>query len=73
MKITKELNLTEFKFWSEAKNHTFYYNELKELEYVLDEIYPEGCTETHINDLFWFEEEFLCESIGLDYNEYLNR
>ena len=73
MKYTVELNLTSFNFWSEAKNHNFTYSELKELEYVLDEIYPNGCTESHINDLFWFEEETLCDWIGLNYDEYLNR
>ena len=73
MKITKELSLTEFKFWSGAKQHEFTYSELKELEYTLEDLYPEGCSETDINDLFYFEEEFLCECIGLDYNEYLSR
>ena len=73
MKYTVELNLTSFNFWSEAKKHKFTYSELKELEYVLDEIYPNGCTETHINDLFHFEDETLCDWIGLNYDEYLNR
>ena len=73
MKITSELNLTNFEFWSGAKQHKFTYNELKELEYILEELYPEGCTETHINDLFYFEDETLCDWIGLNYDEYLNR
>ena len=74
MKITSELNLQSFNFWSGAKQHSFTYSELSELESQLDEFYPEGTTETKINDLFWFDEEFLCECIGLDYdNEYSNR
>jgi hypothetical protein len=33
-----------------------------------------GATETEINDMFWFEEEFLCECLGIDFEEdYLNR
>ena len=43
------------------------------IEYILDDLYPDGMTETQINDLFWFEEEFLCESIGVNYDEYLER
>jgi len=73
MKVYTELNLTNFDFWSGAKNHSFIYNELKELEFHLDELYPEGCSETDINDLFWFEEEFLCECLDIDFNEYLER
>lgn len=73
MQVTSELNLQTFEFWSGAKQHDFTHGELKELEFALEDIYPEGATETQINDLFWFEEEFLCECIGIDYNEYLNR
>ena len=73
MRVTSELNLTNFDFWSGAKDHYFTYNELKELEYQLEEFYPDGATETTINDLFWFEEQFLCECIGIDYSDYLER
>jgi hypothetical protein len=73
MKTISEINLTNFQFWSGAKNHSFTYNELQEIENNLDEIYPDGIDETHLNDLFWFEEEFLCELIGLKYKKYLKR
>ena len=72
MTITKELNLVNFDFWSGATEHSFTYNELKELEYHLEELLNNP-TETDINDLFWFEEELLCEWAGIDYDEYLNR
>jgi len=72
--INNNASLTNFDFWSGAKQHEFTYNELKELENVLDDLYPDGMEETQINDLFWFEEEFLCECIGIDFeNDYLNR
>ena len=73
MKITSELNLTSFDFWAGAKQHSFSYNELKELENTFEDLYPEGTSETTINDLFWFEEEYLCECIGLDFEEYSER
>ena len=73
MKVTSEINLTNFDFWSGAKNHSFTYNELKELEFQLEDIYTDGMNETQINDLFWFEEELLCEWLGVDFNEYENR
>ena len=74
MIITKELDLVNFTFWSGAKQHNFTYNELKEIECILEDLfYDKPTSETNINDLFWFENEFLCECIGLDYNEYSNR
>lgn len=73
MKVTSELSLTNFEFWSGAKDHEFTYSELKELEFHIEELYPDGIDETQVNDLFWFEEEFLCECLGVDYNEYLER
>ena len=40
----------------------------------LEDLYHERTpTETDINDLFWFEEKFLCECIGLDFEEYEER
>jgi len=74
MNYTKELNLVNFEFWSGAKQHKFTRNELKHLEFTLEDLYHEKPpTETEINDLFWFEEEILCEWLGIDYKEYLNR
>jgi len=73
MKATSELNLRDFDFWRGAKQHNFDYDDLNNLESTLESIYPDGMSETQVNDLFWFDEEFLCECIGLDYNEYSNR
>ena len=74
MQYTKQLNLTNFNFWSGAKQHKFSYSELQELQFQLEVLYhEEPPTETDLNDLFWFEEEFLCECIGLDFEEYENR
>ena len=71
--INENARLTSFEFWSGAKQNKFTYNELNQIESVFEDLYPEGMTETEINDLFWFEDEFLCECIGLDYDEYLKR
>ena len=74
MTIQTELDLTNFNFWSGAKEHEFTYKELKEIEFCLEDLYhSKQPSETDINDLFWFEEEFLCECIGLDFEEYLQR
>jgi len=69
MTITRELNLVNFEFWSGANQNQFTYSELKQIETELEEIFPNGATETQINDLFWFEEEFLCGLIGLSFED----
>jgi hypothetical protein len=74
MTITKELDLVNFTFWSGAKQHNFTYNELQQLEDILEDVFcDKTASETDINDLFWFEDETLCGWLGLDYDEYLNR
>lgn len=44
-------------------------DQLQNLEIILDELYPEGIDETALNDILWFEPEFIAESLGLYYNE----
>ena len=74
MYYTKEENLINFDFWSGARSHKFNDDELKEIEFSLQEFYHDRPpTETEINDLFWHEERFLCECIGLRYGEYEER
>ena len=71
--INRNAKLINFNFWSYAKQHCFTYDELNELENVFNEVYPDGIDEVDLNDMFWHKEEWLCELIRLDYDEYLNR
>lgn len=73
MKIIKHLALVDFNFWSGATQHSFTEDELNKLDDALTYEFEEGLDETCINDMFWFEEEYLCELINLDYNEYNER
>ena len=70
MIITSETSLPYFQFWSGAKANALMltYEEMEEVERVLEEIYPEGMEDTALNDLFWFDFEWVCESIGLQYD-----
>ena len=71
MIITREETLTNFDFWSGAKDNAsmLTYEQLEEVTRQLEEIYPEGMTETQINDMFWFDFGYVCELIGLSYDE----
>ena len=68
MKVYREISLSEFEFWAGAKDTVKYLtdDELEQIEQILKEIYPEGLSETDINDLFWFEDELIAEWLGYE-------
>ena len=70
MTIKTEQSLRNFEFWSGAKANTemMTAEELDSVENELEAMYPEGMTDTEINDLFWFDFEYVCDLIGLEYD-----
>ena len=57
MKITKEISLEEFEGWSGAENtldKIISEGKAQELEFILEDLYPEGMDETQLNDLCGF-------------------
>ena len=70
MTIKTEQSLRNFEFWSGAKANAemMTAEELDSVENELEAMYPEGMTDTEINDLFWFDFEYVCELIGLEYD-----
>lgn len=70
MIITREENLRNFEFWSGAADRVKYLTdeELDQIESILEDCYPEGMTETQVNDFFWFEEDTVAEWLG--YNSF---
>lgn len=76
MKMYREENLTNFEFWSGAKNTVEYltWEELETIESMLEEMYPDGMDETDINDFFWFEDDTIAEWLGYeDFEELMHR
>lgn len=68
MTITYELDLNSFQAWSGAKEtleRIQREEKCAELETVLEELYPNGMTETELNDLLWFDSESVYEWIGI--------
>ena len=69
MKITREINLRNFEAWSGAKgtlNKLIELDKCEELETVLEDLYPEGMTETQLNDVLWFDVEWIYETLGIE-------
>ena len=69
MKITSEMSLRNFKAWSGAANTLNKLIELdkcEDLEFILEDLYPDGITETQLNDLLWFDDEMIYEILGIE-------
>ncbi len=76
MKIYQEISLSNFEFWSGAKDRAEKLTEAEfdQIEAILSELYPEGVSDTFINDLFWFEEDSIAEWLGYSsFEEIYNR
>ena len=74
MIITYELDLNSFQAWSGAKDtldRIQREGKCAELENVLEELYPDGMTETELNDLLWFDSESVYEWLGIRSEEQI--
>ena len=68
MKIVSEIGLEEFNAWSGAvttKERIIEEGKEREFEDLIEECYPEGLTDTELNDLLWFEDEWIFDSLGI--------
>ena len=61
-----EESLKNFQFWGGAEDTAKYLTEEEfyTIEGILEDAYPEGITETEINDFFWFEDDTIAEWLG---------
>lgn len=56
MKIISDISLKDFGFWSGAKDtaEQLTDEQFDQVEEVLEDLYPDGVTDTELNDIFWF-------------------
>ena len=76
MTITYELDLNRFEAWSGAKEtleRIRREGKCEELENVLEELYPDGMTETELNDLLWFDSESVYGWLGIRSEEQIEK
>lgn len=72
MKLFKEESIADFKAWSGAvdtQNRIIEENKENEFDQLIEELYPDGLDETQLNDILWFEEEWIFESLGISEEE----
>ena len=68
MKITKEISLKRFDAWCGAEktlDKIISEGKAEALEFILEDLYPEGMDEIQLNDLLRFEPEWCFEAVGI--------
>ena len=76
MKIIHEIDsLLDFEPWSGAVStyETLTREQLQQLDSELEELYPEGMTDTQVNDILWFDDNWVAELLGFRNWEHLKR
>ena len=74
--IKKEISLTDFNTWSGATDTVKHltHEELETIEQNIIDIFPDGMTETELNDILWFERDMIAEWLGYnDFDEIIER
>ena len=70
-KINEDTTLGNFEAWSGAiktKQVILDNNKGEDFNALIEELYPDGLTETQLNDILWFDEDWIFESLGIDIN-----
>ena len=72
MKVYSEISLRQHDAWSgakETKQAIIDADKVEEFDALIEELYPDGIDETQLNDILWFEEEWLFESLGISQDD----
>lgn len=70
--FNENTTLANFDAWSGAKDTKktiLNENKGEEFDNLIDELYPDGLSETQLNDILWFESEWIFESLGISEEE----
>lgn len=73
MKIISYESIKYFSFWGVAveKAAALTWDQMDEVEAILEDMYPDGIEATALNDLFAFYEDEIAEWLGYDSFEHL--
>lgn len=72
IKVEKVMDVKDFKAWSGGKDTLdtiIEHEKTDELNELIGELYQDGITDTTLNDLLWFESDWLFETLGIDTEE----
>ena len=66
--FNENATLSNFEAWSGAKDtkDTILKANLgEEFDNLIEEVYPDGLSEGQLNDILWFESDWIYESLGM--------
>ena len=66
--FNENTKLQNFKAWSGAKEtqeRIIHEGKAEDFNNLIEELYPDGLSETSLNDLLWFEEDWIFENLGI--------
>lgn len=69
MKVYEELNLRDFNTWSGAtitKERIINEGKEEEFEELIEELFSDGLSATKLNDILWFEDEWIYSCLGIE-------
>lgn len=69
MTIKMELSITGFEAWSGGvvtKEAIINAGMENDFDSMIEELYPDGLTDTQLNDLLWFESEWIYDTLGIE-------
>lgn len=66
------MTLANFDAWSggkDTKETILNASKGDEFDALIEELYPDGLTDTQLNDILWFDSDWIFESLGIDESE----
>ena len=68
-RTNNNVSVRNFDAWAGAKDTKDLIignNKVDEFDFLIEELYPDGTTDTQLNDILWFETDWICETLGID-------
>ena len=68
MRLYVEFDINNFEAWSGAvdtKNRIIEEGKAEAFNSLVEDIFPDGCTETEMNDFLWFDDEQIFDMLGI--------
>lgn len=70
--FNENTTLSNFNAWSgaiETKERIIEEGKEDNFDQLIEELYPDGLSETSLNDILWFDEEWIFEMLGISDEE----
>lgn len=70
--FNENMTLVDFEAWSgavETKTTIIDNDKAEEFDSLIEELYPDGLSETQLNDILWFESDWIYENLGISDEE----